>query len=47
VVNWLAVACELTRDWRDDVEGLARLLGDHLLAYRNLITSYTALTARP
>jgi hypothetical protein len=40
------VACELARDWRHDMEGLARLLGGHLPAYQNLITNYTALTAR-
>jgi nicotinamidase-related amidase len=44
MVNWFAVACELARDWRNDMEGLAGLLGGHLPAYRNLITSYNALT---
>jgi nicotinamidase-related amidase len=43
LVNWFAVACELARDWRNDTEGLAGLLGAHLPAYRNLITSYNAL----
>jgi nicotinamidase-related amidase len=46
MVNWFAVACELARDWRHDMEGLARLLGGHLPAYQNLITSYGALTAK-
>ena len=46
MVNWFAVACELARDWRLDMEGLARLLGGHLPAYQNLMTSYTALTAK-
>jgi nicotinamidase-related amidase len=46
MVNWFAVACELARDWRHDMEGLARLLSGHLPAYQNLITSYTALTSR-
>lgn len=45
-MNWFAVACELARDWRRDTEGLARLLGGHLPAYRNLITSHNALTAK-
>ena len=40
-----AVACELHRDWRNDVEGLAKIGSDHIPDYRNLITSYTALTA--
>ncbi len=44
MVNWFAVACELARDWRNDPEGLAGLLGGHLPGYRNLITSYNALT---
>ena len=44
MVNWFAVACELARDWRNDMEGLAGLLGGHLPGYRNLITSYNALT---
>ena len=46
MVNWFAVACELARDWRNDMEGLAGLLGGHLPAYQNLITSYSALTAK-
>jgi nicotinamidase-related amidase len=46
MTNWFAVACELQRDWRRDMEGLARLLGDRLPAYRNLITSYEALANR-
>jgi hypothetical protein len=28
------------------VDGLARLLGGHLPSYQNLITSYSALTAK-
>ncbi|MFF8799551.1 MULTISPECIES: isochorismate family cysteine hydrolase YcaC [unclassified Methylobacterium] len=43
LVNWFAVACELHRDWRRDVEGLASLLSDHIPDYRNLMTSYAAL----
>jgi nicotinamidase-related amidase len=46
MINWFAVACELARDWRNDMEGLAGLLGGHLPAYRNLITSYNALTLK-
>ncbi|MGX5221338.1 isochorismate family cysteine hydrolase YcaC [Pseudomonas segetis] len=45
LMNWFAVACELHRDWRNDVEGLAKICSDHIPDYRNLITSYTALTA--
>jgi len=42
LLTWFAAACELHRDWRNDVEGLARLLSNHLPAYRNLITSHAA-----
>ncbi len=44
LLNWFAVACELHRDWRNDVEGLATLLSNHIPDYRNLMTSYDALT---
>lgn len=42
LMNWFSVACELHRDWRNDVEGLGDLLSDHIPAYRNLMTSYAA-----
>src|SRR5262245_60496713 len=42
LMNWFSVACELHRDWRNDIEGLGKLLGDHLPNYRNLMTSYFA-----
>lgn len=42
MMNWFSVACELHRDWRNDIEGLGNLLSNHLPAYRNLITSYLA-----
>ena len=45
LTNWFAVACELQRDWRNDMEGLANLLSNHLPNYRNLMTSYFALEA--
>lgn len=45
IVNWFAVACELHRDWRNDVEGLGKILSDHLPNYRNLMTSYATFTA--
>ncbi len=41
MMTWFGVACELHRDWRNDVEGLARLFSNHLPAYRNLITSHS------
>jgi nicotinamidase-related amidase len=42
LMNWFSVACELHRDWRNDVAGLGNLLSNHIPAYRNLITSYLA-----
>jgi nicotinamidase-related amidase len=44
LMSWFGVACELHRDWRNDVEGLGALFSAHLPAYRNLITSYNART---
>jgi hypothetical protein len=42
LMTWFGVACELHRDWRNDIEGLRRHFSNHLPAYRNLITSYSA-----
>ena len=42
LMNWFSVACELHRDWRNDIEGLGSLLSEHIPNYRNLITSYMA-----
>lgn len=46
MMNWFSVACELHRDWRNDVEGLGSLLSAHIPNYRNLMTSYFALAAK-
>lgn len=45
LMTWFAVACELHRDWRNDIEGLGTLFSSHIPDYRNLITSYTTLTS--
>ena len=42
MMTWFGVACELHRDWRNDIEGLGALFSNHLPSYQNLITSYTA-----
>jgi len=42
MMNWFSVACELHRDWRNDIEGLGALLSDSIPNYRNLMTSYFA-----
>lgn len=40
LMSWFGVACELHRDWRNDVEGLGRLFASHIPDYRNLMVSY-------
>ena len=45
LMNWFGVACELHRDWRNDIEGLGALFSEYLPNYRNLMTSYAALAA--
>ena len=42
LVNWFGVACELPRDWRNDVEGLGTLFSNHIPDYRNLMNAYAA-----
>ncbi|QDP72189.1 hydrolase [Legionella israelensis] len=39
LMTWFGAACELHRDWRNDVEGLGTLFSKHISDYRNLITS--------
>jgi len=45
LMTWFAVACELHRDWRNDVEGLGTLFANHIPDYRNLMNSFA--TSRP
>ena len=42
LMSWFGVACELHRDWRNDVEGLAALFSNHLPSYQCLINSHEA-----
>ncbi|MCK3656925.1 hydrolase [Pasteurellaceae bacterium Macca] len=44
MMTWFGAACELHRDWRNDIEGLGALFSNHIPDYRNLITSHTKLT---
>lgn len=44
LMTWFAVACELHRDWRNDVEGLGTLFSNHISDYRNLMVSFDTLT---
>jgi nicotinamidase-related amidase len=46
MMNWFSVACELHRDWRNDIEGLGNLLSQRIPNYRNLMNGYSALTAQ-
>lgn len=46
LMTWFGVACELHRDWRNDVEGLGTLFANHIPDYRNLMTSYSMLAAK-
>ena len=41
LMTWFGTACELHRDWRNDIEGLGALFSNHIPDYRNLITSFT------
>lgn len=41
LMTWFGVACELHRDWRNDIEGLGALFSNHIPDYRNLINSYS------
>lgn len=41
LMNWFSIACELHRDWRNDIEGLGNLLSRHLPAYSNLMQSFS------
>jgi nicotinamidase-related amidase len=43
LMTWFGVACELHRDWRNDVEGLGALFANHIPDYRNLMTSYASM----
>lgn len=46
LMSWFGVACELHRDWRNDVEGLGALFSSYIPNYRNLMTSYFATTKK-
>lgn len=45
LMTWFGVACELHRDWRNDVKGLGTLFSDHIPDYRNLILGDAAKRA--
>ncbi len=43
MMSWFGVACELHRDWRNDIEGLGRLFSNHIPDYRNLMAAYSTV----
>ncbi|KDD15993.1 isochorismate family cysteine hydrolase YcaC [Bordetella bronchiseptica] len=43
LMTWFGAACELHRDWRNDIEGLGALFSNHIPDYRNLIAAYTTV----
>jgi nicotinamidase-related amidase len=45
LMTWFALACELHRDWRNDIAGLGALFSRHIPDYKNLMTSYNILKA--
>lgn len=46
LMTWFGTACELHRDWRNDIEGLGTLFSNHLPNYRCLIYSHLAHTQK-
>lgn len=46
LMTWFGTACELHRDWRNDIEGLGALFGAHIPDYSNLIQSYIKNTEK-
>jgi len=40
LMTWFGAACELHRDWRNDIDGLGELFSNHIPDYRNLFSSY-------
>jgi nicotinamidase-related amidase len=45
LMTWFGLACELHRDWRNDIEGLGTLFSNHIPDYRNLMNSYRTVKA--
>ncbi|WP_411686189.1 isochorismate family cysteine hydrolase YcaC [Acinetobacter pseudolwoffii] len=46
LMTWFGLACELHRDWRNDIKGLGSLFSNHIPDYRNLMNSYSQNTAQ-
>ena len=46
LMTWFGVACELHRDWRNDVTGLGTLFANHIPDYKNLMTAYSTASQK-
>ena len=46
LLTWFGMACELHRDWRNDIEGLGALFSNHIPDYRNLMNSFNFNTTK-
>lgn len=46
LMTWFGVACELHRDWRNDITGLGTLFGNHIPDYQNLMNSFGTFSSR-
>lgn len=46
LLSWFNTACELHRDWRNDVEGLGALFAKYIPDYNNLMNSYFSQKAK-
>ena len=46
LMSWFNVACELHRDWRNDVEGLGSLFAKYIPDYNNLMNQYFTVLNR-
>jgi nicotinamidase-related amidase len=45
LMNWFAVACELGRDWRHDLTGMADLFSKNMPSYAHIMDSYNGAQA--
>ncbi|KAI9469838.1 MAG: isochorismatase family protein [Benjaminiella poitrasii] len=45
LLNWFAVACELGRDWRRDIEGMGQLFSEYIPSYAHIMQSYNGAQA--
>jgi nicotinamidase-related amidase len=45
LMNWFGIACELARDWRRDINGLAALFAKRMPSYAHVMDSYNGAQA--